>query len=198
MHLTFDIFQGIGIAAAIGIRPFLPSLAAGLLAAGGVEIHFDHTSYSFLQSLPFLLVMFVGAALLIALGQGSAWAARLDGRLALAVLAVVAAALGGMFFAGSLCRGGYAVWPGWIGGVVCAGVGLAAARPFLARLRSRLDASAAAVGLPLIADGSALLIAVLSVVAAPLGLVALLGLLWLLYRGRGRADQKYAGLRILK
>jgi hypothetical protein len=198
VHLTFDIFQGIGIAAAIGIRPFLPSLAAGLLAAGGVEIHFDHTSYSFLQSLPFLLVMFVGAALLIALGQGSAWAARLDGRLALAVLAVVAAALGGMFFAGSLCRGGYAVWPGWIGGVVCAGVGLAAARPFLARLRSRLDASAAAVGLPLIADGSALLIAVLSVVAAPLGLVALLGLLWLLYRGRGRADQKYAGLRILK
>ena len=40
-----------------------------------------------------------------------------------------------------------------------------------------MDAGAAAVGLPAIADGSALLIAVLSIVAPPLGLVALLGLL---------------------
>ena len=38
MHLAFDIFQGIGIAAAIGIRPFLPSVAAGALAAGDVQI----------------------------------------------------------------------------------------------------------------------------------------------------------------
>jgi hypothetical protein len=67
LHLLFDIFQGIGIAAAAGIRPFLPGLAVGLLAAGDVEIHFDHTSYSFLQSVPFLLVMFVAAALLVVL-----------------------------------------------------------------------------------------------------------------------------------
>jgi hypothetical protein len=197
VHLTFDIFQGIGIAAAIGIRPFLPGLAAGALAAGSVEIHFDHTSYSFLQSLPFLLVMVIGAALLIALGQG-AWAPRLSSRPGVALLALIAAALGGLFFAGSLCRGGYAVWPGWVGGVVCVGVGLAASAPFLARLRGRLDEAAAAVGLPLIADGSALLIAVLSVVAPPLGVVALLGLLWLLYRGRGRGEAKYAGLRSLR
>jgi len=198
VHLTFDIFQGIGIAAAIGIRPFLPSLAAGALAAGSVEIHFDHTSYSFLQSGPFLLVMVIGAALLIALARGGVWAARLSSRPAMALLAVIAAALGGLFFAASLCRGGYAVWPGWVGGVVCVGVGLAASQPFLARLRGRLDEAAAAVGLPLIADGSALLIAVLSVVAPPLGVVALLGLLWLLYRGRGRGEQKYAGLRSLR
>jgi len=198
VHLTFDIFQGIGIAAAIGIRPFLPSLAAGALAAGSIEIHFDHTSYSFLQSGPFLLVMVIGAALLIALARGGVWAARLSSRPAMALLAVIAAALGGLFFAASLCRGGYAVWPGWVGGVVCVGVGLAASQPFLARLRGRLDEAAAAVGLPLIADGSALLIAVLSVVAPPLGVVALLGLLWLLYRGRGRGEQKYAGLRSLR
>lgn len=197
MHLAFDIFQGIGIAAAIGIRPFLPSLAAGALAAGGVELHFDHTSYSFLQSLPFLLVMVIGAALLVMLDRG-VWAARLHSGPLAAVLAVISLGLGGLFFAGSLVRDHHAAWPGWVGGVICAAVGIAAARPFLARLRSRLDEAAAAVGLPVISDGSALLIAVLSVVAPPLGVIALLLLVWLLFAGRGRSDAKYAGLRILR
>jgi hypothetical protein len=197
VHLAFDIFQGIGIAAAIGIRPFVPSLAAGVLAAGGVEIHFDHTSYSFLQSLPFLLVMVIGAVLLIVLDQG-AWAPRVHSGTLSVALAIVSLVLGALFFAGSLARGGYAAWPGWIGGVVCAGIGIAASRPFLERLRARLDDAAAAVGLPLIADGSALLVAVLSIVAPPIGVIALLGLLWLLYQGRQRGDMKYAGLRILR
>jgi hypothetical protein len=200
VHLAFDIFQGIGIAAAVGIRPFVPSLAAGGLAAGGVEIHFDHTTYSFLQSLPFLLVMVVGAALLIAVDRGvwtDGWG-RIQGRTLVALLSIISLALGALFFAGSLARGHYAAWPGWIGGVICAAVGIAAARPFLMRLRSRLDEAAAALGLPLIADGSALLVAVLSIVAPPVGLIALLGLLWLLYRGRQRGEQKYAGLRILR
>lgn len=197
MHLAFDIFQGIGIAAAIGIRPFLPSVAAGALAAGGVELHFDHTSYSFLQSLPFLLVMAIGTLVLVSLDRG-VWAQRLHSNSGTAVLGVISLALGGMFFAGSLVRDHHAAWPGWIGGVVCAAIGLAAARPFLSRLRSRLDEAAAAVGLPVISDGSALLVAVLSIVAPPLGLIALLALGWLLYAGRGRGDAKYAGLRILR
>ena len=83
-------------------------------------------------------------------------------------------------------------------GVLCAAVGVAASRPFLDRVRQRLDAAAAAVGLPLIGEGSALLLAVLSVVAPPVGPVVLLLLLWMLIRGRGRDDQKYAGLRILR
>jgi hypothetical protein len=197
VHLAFDIFQGIGIAAAVGIRPFLPSVAAGALAAGDVELHFDHTSYSFLQSLPFLLVMVIGAALLVVLDQG-AWGVRLHSGPLAAVLGLVSLALGGLFFAGSLVRDHHAAWPGWVGGVICAGVGIAAARPFLARLRSRLDEAAAAVGLPVISDGSALLIAVLSVVAPPVGVIALAGLLWLLYRGQQRGETKYAGLRILR
>jgi hypothetical protein len=110
----------------------------------------------------------------------------------------VALVIGALLFAGSLCRGGYVVWPGIVGGVICAVVGVAASRPFLDRLRKRLDAAAAAVGLPLIAEGSALLIAVLSVVAPPAGPIALLALLWLLYRGWRRGEQKYAGLRILR
>ncbi len=197
MHLVFDIFQGIGIAAAIGIRPFLPSVAAGALAAAGIELDFSHTSYSFLQSLPFLLVMVIGTVLLVTMSRG-AWATQLERGPVAISLAVLSLGLGGLFFAASLVRGHHAGWPGWIGGVICAGIGLAAARPFLVRLRARLDEAAAAIGLPVISDGSALLMAVLSVVAPPLGLVALLLLLWLLFAGRGRGPQKYAGLRILR
>lgn len=197
MHLLFDIFQGIGVAAAIGIRPFLPSLAVGALAAGDVEIHFDHTHYDFLQQAPFLLVMLILTALWVLLDR-ELWRQAMPKWLLPGLLGAASLVLGALFFAGSLCRGGYAVWPGFIGGVICAGVGIAATRPFLARLRARLDEAAAQVGLPVIADGSSLLVAVLSVLAPPLGLVALLGLLWLLYRGRGRGEEKYAGLRILR
>jgi hypothetical protein len=197
MHLAFDIFQGIGIAAAVGIRPFLPALAAAALAAGDVEIHFNGTTYSFLQSSWFLLVLVVGTVLLVMLDR-SPFAEQVRAGAWAYVVMGISLLIGGLFFAGSLARGHYAVWPGWVGGVVCAAIGIAASRPFLARLRTRLDQAAAVVGLPVISDGSALLIGLLSVVAPPVGIVALLGLLWLLVRGRRRGQQKYAGLRILR
>jgi hypothetical protein len=197
VHLVFDIFQGVGVAAAVGIRPFLPGLAVGALAAGAVEIHFDHTDYSFLQSAPFLLVLFVLAVLVVVL-ERSALSARLTTGLGSYATPLAGLVLGALFFAGDLCRDHHVVWPGYVGGVICAAIGIAASRPFLARIRQRLDAAAAAVGLPLIAEGSALLIAVLSVVAPPVGPIALLTLLFLLFRGRGQDEQKYAGLRILR
>src|SRR5690242_586918 len=52
MHLVFDIFQGIGVASAVGIRPFLPALAVGGLAAGDIQINFSHTTFDFLESVP--------------------------------------------------------------------------------------------------------------------------------------------------
>jgi hypothetical protein len=141
--------------------------------------------------------MLVGAVLLVVLDQGT-WEARLRGGPLAVVVVIVSLAIGALLFAGSLSRGGYPAWPGLVGGVICAGVGVAASRPFLARVRERLDAADAAVGLAVVAEGVALLTAVLSVVAPPVGVVALLWLLWLLWRGRGRDDQKYAGLRILR
>jgi hypothetical protein len=197
MHLLFDIFQGIGIAAAAGIRPFLPGLAAGLLAVGNVEIHFDHTKFHFLQAAPFLIIVGVLALVLIGL-EASRRGAAVDSSSTGWLVAACGAAVGALFFAASLCRSGHPWWPGLIGGVICAFVGVLAARPFLTRLRSRLDAEAAALGVPLIAEGSALLVAVLSVVAPPLGVIALIVLVVLILRGRGRDDQKYAGLRILR
>jgi uncharacterized membrane protein YgdD (TMEM256/DUF423 family) len=196
VHLVFDIFQGIGIAAAVGIRPFLPALAVGALAAASVQIHFKNTDYSFLQGAPFLLAVGVAAVVLVALERRFG-PERLEKRPLVAVIGAVAVALGALFFAGSLCRGGYAVWPGYVGGLVCAVIGVAATRPLFARVRARLDDSAAAA-LPVYAEVMALALAALSVIAPPIGPIGLALLLWLLYSGRRRDGQKYAGLRILR
>jgi uncharacterized membrane protein YgdD (TMEM256/DUF423 family) len=194
VHLVFDILTGIGVAAAVGIRPFLAALVVGILAAANVQIHFSHTDYSFLQSWPFLLAM----ALCVALGLTIV--ATLGARnrsTAETIIGVISLALGALFFAGSLSRGHYAAWPGLIGGVVCAAVGIAASLPLLRRVRARLDA-AAARALPILAEGAAAVTAGLSVIAPPVGGVVLVVLIWFLVAGRGRSEQKYAGLRILR
>nr|MBA3327072.1 hypothetical protein [Solirubrobacterales bacterium] len=67
----------------------------------------------------------------------------------------------------------------------------------LARTRARLDADARAA-LPVYADGCALVLAALVVVAPPVAIVALGFLAFLLMRGRRREGEKYAGLRILR
>jgi hypothetical protein len=196
VHLVFDIFQGVGIAAAVGIRPFLPALAVGALAAGDVQIDFVHSDFAFLERVPFLLVMVIGAALLAGLERRRSGNQLSAGPIALG-LAVAAVVIGALLFAGSLAQGHYTSWPGLIGGALCAVVGLAATRPLLSRVRARLDPEAA-TALPLFAEGSALLAAILSVLLPPVGVIVLLALLWLLYAGRGRGEQKYAGLRILR
>jgi hypothetical protein len=196
VHLVFDIFQGIGVACAVGIRPFLPALAVGALGAGDVQIDFSHTSFSFLESTPFLIGMAVGA-LVLALLEYRLGGERLEsGPLAL-LIAAASIALGALLFGGSLSRGGYAVWPGIVGGVICAGIGILATRPLLARVRARLDRDSAGF-LSAFAELAALVAAVLSVVGPPVGVVVLGLLLWLLVAGRGRDEQKFAGLRILR
>jgi Domain of unknown function (DUF4126) len=196
VHLAFDIFQGIGIAAAVGIRPFLPALVAGALAAASVEIHFHGTTFSFLQSAPFLVAMAV-AALALVLAERSLAGRPGGGRATMTLAAACGLALGALFFAGALARGHYTDWPGFIGGVLCAALAVAASVPLVARVRSRLGGQDA-VALPLYVEGAAALVALLAVVAPPLGLIALLLLLWLLVAGRRREGQKYAGLRILR
>jgi hypothetical protein len=196
LHLLLDILQGIGVATAVGIRPFLPALAVGALAAGDVEIHFNGTDYAFLQSAGFLLAL-AAAAIVLSLAERQLGGEVVDGRTYTLALGLIALVLGALLFAGSLARGHYAAWPGYIGGIACAAVGIAATRPLLARVRGRLDPEAAMI-VPLYAEGTALALAALSVVAPGVGLLGLLLLLWLLLAGRRRAGQKYAGLRILR
>jgi hypothetical protein len=192
VHLFFDICTGMGVAGAVGVRPFLPALVAGGLAAANVEIHFNSTDFFFLQSAPFLLGMAVGAIVLALIERR-----RIESQALTVVLAVISAALGALWFAGALDHNHYTDWPGLIAGVICAVIGILATRPLLLRVRARLDPEAAAA-VPLYAEGFGVVLAVLSVVAPPVGLVGLLFLLWLLIAGRRRADQKYAGLRILR
>src|SRR5947208_776183 len=57
VHTLLDLLQAAGIGAAVGIRPFLPALLVGALAAANLGIDFDGTNFSFLEKPPFLLVM---------------------------------------------------------------------------------------------------------------------------------------------
>ena len=50
MKLALDILQGLGLASATGLRPFLPALLAGALASGDVGLDFDGTAFAFLES----------------------------------------------------------------------------------------------------------------------------------------------------
>jgi hypothetical protein len=196
VHLAFDICQGIGVAAAVGIRPFLPTLAVGALAAGSVETHVMHTHFAFVAGVPFLLGMAVGV-IVIAFAERRLGHERVGERRFGLLLAGIGAVLGAILFAAMLGRGGYATWPGIGGGAICAAIGAAATQPLLARVRARLDSEAAAA-LPAIAEGFALALALLSVLAPPLGPIAVALLLWMMASARRREGQKYAGLRILR
>jgi MFS family permease len=196
VHLVFDIFQGAGIAAAVGIRPFLPALAVGGLAAGDVQIDFKGTDFYFLESAPFLLGMLVGA-IAVALADRRLRGTAPTPRWFVLSLVAIGLALGALLFAGALAQNHHTDWPGLIAGVLCAALGAAATIPLFARVRGRLDPEAASA-VPFYAEGIAVATAVLSTVAPPVGLIAVLLLAWLLVAGRRREDQKYAGLRILR
>jgi hypothetical protein len=197
VHLLFDIFQGIGIAAAAGIRPFLPGVVASVLGLADFQIHFDHGKFDFIQKAPFLIIVAVLAILLIGL-EASRRGGDVDRGPGAWFSAACGAAVGALVFAGVLAHQGDAWWPGIAGGIVCAALGFICFRPTLVRLRTRLDAEAASLGVPLVAEGAALIIAALSALLPPAGVVAAVALVVYWFLGRGRDEQKYAGLRILR
>src|SRR6202161_4054324 len=110
MSLFFQIATGLGLALAVGIRPFTPTLAAGGLARAGVLFAFRATPYAFLQSTVFLLVV---ACLFAAF-------AILRARWVREVTATAAVALGGLLFAAVLAAHHDAAWPGLIAGALAA------------------------------------------------------------------------------
>src|SRR3954462_14586556 len=99
MDYLLDLLQGLGIAAAIGIRPFLPTLLAGALAAADLGLDFDGTDFSFLEATGFLLAIVVLVAVFGLLDRRrDTWA---PGPLATALL-IIALALGALQGAGSI------------------------------------------------------------------------------------------------
>ena len=59
MDLALAIAQGIGLALACGIRPFLPALLAGALASANLGLDFGGTDFVFLERSWFLLAVVV-------------------------------------------------------------------------------------------------------------------------------------------
>jgi hypothetical protein len=174
------------------VRPFLPPLLAGALARGDIGIDFDGSAYSFLESPAFLFAVLALAVIAYAVersGGGGAAAAR-----AFALLALL---LGALLFAGSLDAGGHEAIPGIVAGVACALLAYVAVNGLLDRARGRLDDSAAGL-LTVYADIAALVLTAIAVFVPPVSFLALAAFALLLVRGRGQADRKYAGLRILR
>ncbi|MGB2711739.1 MAG: DUF4126 family protein [Conexibacter sp.] len=196
MTLFLAICLGIGLALAVGLRPFLPALLIGALARGDVGIDFEHTQVAFLEDPAFLLALVAGV-LVVVYAERRAGPDRVEAGPLGAALAGIALALGALMFGGALAEDDYVFGPGLAAGIACAALAQATVRGLFAGVRSRLDGDAARA-LPLYADGSGLLVAGLSVLWPPLALPALAFLAWLLLGQRRRDGRKYAGLRILR
>ena len=196
MDYLLDLLQGLGIAAAIGIRPFLPTLLAAALAARNVGLDFGDTDFAFLEQTGFLLAIVVAVAVLGVIDRRRG--ADTSGRdPVVALLIAVALVLGALLASASIADRSTDWWPGLIVGPLAAALGFMAARSLFGRVRARLDEQTAGA-LPLYAEGTALAAAGLSILFPPLAIVVVAALAWLLIGGRRRAGEKYAGLRILR
>jgi hypothetical protein len=207
MHgIFFYIGLGAGLAAACGLRPFLPALLAGALASGNaLGVSFAQAPYHFLQAGWWLLAVTVAFAIAYALQLALGLSATIDpgegrGRpdpLA-AALAGIAYGTGALLFAGTLAAHHDAWWPGVIGGLAAVWLAQTAVAPVISRARRRLGDRAAREALTVYLDAASLVFAALVALVHPLGYVLVALLAWLLLSSRARAGERYAGLRILR
>jgi hypothetical protein len=207
MHgIFFDIGLGAGLAAACGLRPFLPVLLAGALgSASALGVSFSHGSFRFLQAGWWLLAVTVVLALAYALQLLLRLSPTLDPRargqrdsLLAACLSGLAFGTGAALFAGTLAAHGDASWPGVLAGFAVVGLAQRASGPVILGARTRLTDRAAREALTVYLDAAALVLAALVCALHPLGYVLVAMLAWFTWRGRSRAEEKYAGLRILR
>jgi hypothetical protein len=192
VRLLIDILQGAGLAGAAGIRPFLPALVAGALASADVGIDYDHTPFAFLEAPGWLLAVLVAVIAAVIAERRGVPQGALD-----AALSGIGIGLGALLFAATLADHFDLWWPGLLGGGLCAALAGAATRSLVARVRTRLDPEARGA-LPVYEEGTAMVLAALAVVVAPISVLALGFFAFLLRGGRRREGEKYAGLRILR
>src|SRR3954468_20222063 len=127
MDFLLDLLQGAGIAAAIGIRPFLPVLLVGALATGNLGVDFDGTNFAFLEQAPALAIVVVLLALsLYAVRRGGPEATEVPPWVV--IFALFAVVLGALEAAGSLADHDHPVLPGILVGAACAALGFVAVR----------------------------------------------------------------------
>jgi hypothetical protein len=204
--IVYYIGLGAGLAAACGLRAFLPALLAGALAsAQDLGVRFGGHSFHFLQADWWLLAVTIAFVLSYALQILLKLAPTIDPSDRGAPVNPLSASLAGLglgagavVFAGTLAAHGDAWWPGLLGGLLIAGLAERAVWPVIARVRARLSDRGAREALTVYLDAGSLLAAALAAVLHPLGYVLVAALAWFAWRGRSRGDEKYAGLRILR
>ena len=192
MQLLIDILQGMGLAGAAGVRPFLPALVAGALATQDIGIDYDGTPFAFLEQPIWLLAVVLVLIAVIVASRRNALSAPIE-----SALQGMGIGLGALLFAATLADNTDIWYPGLLAGGLCAALASAATHSLIDRVRARLDDEARGA-LPVYLEGTAVLLAGLSVVAAPISVLALGFFAFLLRGGRRRAGEKYAGLRILR
>jgi len=187
-----DTTTGMGLSGATGVRPYLPPLLAAALARSDTGIDFDGTDWHFLESTGFMLAV-------LAIGVVAYLAERSEANRRFVELCsgIVGVILGAMLFAGALADGGSEAWPGLVGGVICAALGWRAVGGLIERTRARLADGPAAL-LTAYADAVALVLAAIAIFVPPASLLAIAGFVVLLFAGRRREGEKYAGLRVLR
>jgi hypothetical protein len=196
MDFMLALLQAAGIAAAIGIRPLMPTILTGGLASADLGVDFDGTDFAFLEE-PWFLAVVAVVVIALWLATRRARPGVLERGWPAYAMAAIAGPLALLTGAGSVADVGDPAWVGMVVGLVCVSIGLAASVSLFARVRRRLDPEAASY-LPLYGEGSALVACGVSILFPPLALLVLAGLLWLLFGSRRREGEKYAGLRILR
>ncbi len=226
MHgLFFDIGLGLGLAAACGLRPFLPLLLAGALASSdALGIGFNGGGFAFLESDWWLLAVAAGLVLSYVLQMlldlspavspdpaplpsrafpaalrllGFTRERRRENALA-ASIAGLGMGAGAVLFGGTLAAQGDSPWPGILAAFLVVGLAQRASGPVIARARKRLPDRGAREALTVYLDAASLALAALVALLHPLGYVAVALLAWFVWRSRVSADRKHAGLRILR
>jgi hypothetical protein len=205
MHGTFfDIGLGLGLAAACGLRPFLPLLLVGALSSDGdLDVSFAHGSFHFLQAgwwllaVAIALVLAYAVQLLAGLSPVADLRSRSAGNALASAIAGLSLGAGAVVCAGALAGHGDVAWPGLVGGLLAAGLAARAASPVILGARSRLADRAAREALSVYLDAASLLVAALVALLHPLGYVVVVALAWFVWRGRARGGERYAGLRVL-
>jgi hypothetical protein len=195
MKLVLDILQGLGLASATGLRPFLPTLVAGGLASADLGVDFDHTEFAFLESPWWLLA--IAAALVVSVFVRR----QLETGAGEAVLSGLGIGLGALLCAASIDERHHTWWYGLLLGAVVAVLASSVSRQLFARVRARFATTGdneAAAALPFYGEAAGLVVAALSVLLPPVSVLVIGFLIALLVTGRRRSGQKYAGLRILR
>jgi hypothetical protein len=196
MRLFLDICTGLGLSASAGIRPFLPAVVTGALAAGDVTIDFDGTDFAFIEGFWFLLVVLIAMFALVMIQRRYGAEAVESGPLGAAV-AGIAIGMGALLFSASLADHTSTWWPGIPAGAAFALLGQLASRSLFERVRARAE-RAVKEALVVYQDVASLVGAVLAILLPPVSILLVGFLGWLLIGGRRRAGEKYAGLRILR